>query len=38
MALVHIFVIGLNLFSDVGIGLSIIQNKRGDEPDFINTA
>jgi O-antigen/teichoic acid export membrane protein len=38
MALVNIFIIGLNLFSDVGIGLSIIQNKRGDEPDFLNTA
>jgi O-antigen/teichoic acid export membrane protein len=38
MALVNIFIIGLNLFSDVGIGLSIIQNKRGDEPAFINTA
>jgi len=38
MALVNIFIIGLNLFSDVGVGLSIIQNKRGDEPDFINTA
>lgn len=38
MALVNIFIIGLNLFSDVGIGLSIIQNKRGDEPAFVNTA
>ncbi len=38
MALVNIFIMGLNLFSDVGVGLSIIQNKRGDEPDFLNTA
>ncbi|MBW4463877.1 MAG: oligosaccharide flippase family protein [Pegethrix bostrychoides GSE-TBD4-15B] len=38
MALVNIFIVGLNLFSDVGVGLSIIQNKRGDEPDFVNTA
>ncbi|WNZ23699.1 oligosaccharide flippase family protein [Leptolyngbya sp. NK1-12] len=38
MALVNIFIIGLNLFSDVGIGLSIIQNRRGDEPAFLNTA
>lgn len=38
MALVNIFIIGLNLFSDIGVGLSIIQNKRGDEQEFINTA
>ncbi|MCU0565898.1 MAG: oligosaccharide flippase family protein [Oculatellaceae cyanobacterium Prado106] len=38
MALVNIFVIGLKLFSDVGIGLSIVQNKRGEEPAFVNTA
>jgi O-antigen/teichoic acid export membrane protein len=38
MALVNIFVIGLRLFSDVGIGLSIVQNKRGEEAAFINTA
>lgn len=38
MALVNTFIIGLNLFSDIGIGPSIIQNKRGDEPSFLNTA
>jgi O-antigen/teichoic acid export membrane protein len=38
MALVNIFLVGLRLFSDVGIGLSIVQNKRGDDPAFINTA
>ncbi len=38
MALITVFIIGLNLFSDVGIGPSIIQNKRGDDPDFLNTA
>lgn len=38
MALVYIFIAGLNLFSDVGVGPSIIQNKRGDDPDFFNTA
>src|SRR5262249_1076410 len=26
------------LFSDIGIGPSIIQNRRGDDPDFLNTA
>ncbi|NCO78845.1 MAG: oligosaccharide flippase family protein [Cyanobacteria bacterium] len=38
MSLVNTFIIGLNLFSDVGIAPSIIQNKRGNEPIFYNTA
>ena len=38
MSLINTFVIGLVLFSDIGIGPSIIQNKRGNDPDFINTA
>lgn len=38
MALVHALQQGLQLFSDVGIGPSIIQGRRGDDPDFLNTA
>jgi len=38
MTIVNIFLIGLQLFSDVGIGPSIIQNKRGEEEEFRNTA
>ena len=38
MALVQAFMIGLEMFSDVGIGPSIIQNKRGNDPAFLNTA
>jgi O-antigen/teichoic acid export membrane protein len=38
MALLNTFVMGLWLISDVGVGLSIIQNKRGDDPEFFNTA
>lgn len=38
MALVNIFIMGLQLFSDIGVGPSIIQNKRGDDPEFLNTA
>lgn len=38
MALLSVFIIGLHLFSDIGIGPSIIQNKRGDDPAFLNTA
>jgi O-antigen/teichoic acid export membrane protein len=38
MALVNIFLQGLHMFSDVGIGTSIIQHERGDDPTFVNTA
>ncbi|HEY9698243.1 MAG TPA: oligosaccharide flippase family protein [Trichocoleus sp.] len=38
MSLVYVFISGLLLFSDLGIGTSVIQNKRGDDPDFLNTA
>ncbi len=38
MALVNVFLHGLQMFSDVGIGPSIIQNKRGQEPAFLRTA
>ncbi len=38
MALVYVFMQGLNNFSDVGITPSIMQSKRGDDRDFLNTA
>lgn len=38
MALVNVFMQGLEMLSDVGIGPSIIQNKRGGEPAFLRTA
>jgi O-antigen/teichoic acid export membrane protein len=38
MALVNTIIIGLNLFSDIGFGPNIVQNKRGDDPNFLNTA
>ena len=38
MALIQTFTIGLQMFSDIGLRPSIIQNKRGEEPDFLNTA
>ena len=38
MSLVQVFMMGLEMFSDVGIVPGIIQNKRGDEPEFLNTA
>lgn len=36
MALVNVFLLGLRLFSDIGIGPALIQNKRED-PTFVNT-
>lgn len=38
MALVSVFVQGLTMFSDIGIGPSIIQSRRGEELVFLNTA
>ncbi len=38
MALANTLRIGLELMADLGIEQSIIQNKRGDEPAFLNTA
>ncbi len=38
MSLAYVFITGLHLFSDLGIHISLIQNKRGDNPDFLNTA
>ena len=38
MVLVTIFMQGIAMFSDIGIIPSIIQNERGDDPRFLNTA
>ncbi len=38
MALVTVFMQGLQLFADIGVGPNIVQNKRGDDPRFLNTA
>ncbi len=38
MAIVHTFRAAVDLFSDIGIGPSIIQNPRGDDPRFLDTA
>ena len=38
MALIGVFFQGMEMFTDIGIGPSIIQNKRGDQPKFYNTA
>lgn len=38
IAIVTVFMTALAMFSDVGIGTNIIQSKRGEEEDFLNTA
>ncbi|MGB0768282.1 MAG: oligosaccharide flippase family protein [Phycisphaeraceae bacterium] len=38
MALVNIYISGINMFSDLGIRQSIVQNKLGDDQRFLNTA
>lgn len=38
MALLNTFILGLHFFSDLGVRPSIIQNPRGDDPEFLNTA
>ena len=38
MSLVWMLMYGLAMFSDVGLGPAIIRDRRGDDPDFLNTA
>ena len=38
MALVSVYLIALELFSDLGINASVIHSERGDDPDFLDTA
>jgi O-antigen/teichoic acid export membrane protein len=38
MALVTVLMIGLTMFSDVGVTPSIMRSPRGDDPAFLNTA
>jgi len=38
MALVTVLLVGLSMLSDLGIGPAIQSSKRGDDPDFLNTA
>jgi len=38
MAIISVVLMGLAMFSDVGIGPSIMQSKRGDDPAFLDTA
>jgi O-antigen/teichoic acid export membrane protein len=37
MAIVNVFIQGLSMFSDIGIGQSVVQHARGEDPTFLNT-
>jgi O-antigen/teichoic acid export membrane protein len=38
MSLVTVLMIGVAMLSDVGIGVSVSQSRRGDDPEFLDTA
>lgn len=38
MTLMNVFLMGLEMFSDIGISHNIVQSKRGEDRDFLNTA
>lgn len=38
MAIIQAAIFGVIMLTDMGIGQSIVQNKRGNEADFVNTA
>ena len=38
ISLAYVFITGLQMFSDIGIKPSIIQSRRGEDVDFLNTA
>jgi O-antigen/teichoic acid export membrane protein len=37
-ALATVFLSGLELITDLGVGMDVVQHRRGDDPVFINTA
>jgi O-antigen/teichoic acid export membrane protein len=38
MALLQVFLTGLEMLSDLGVGPAVVQHRRGDDPGFLNTA
>jgi len=38
MALVTVLLVGMTMISDMGIAQSVMHSKRGDDPDFLDTA
>jgi O-antigen/teichoic acid export membrane protein len=38
MGLVQVLVTALNMFSDAGLNAGVVYHKRGDDPDFVDTA
>ena len=38
MTYVSVIILGVQLFSDIGVRASVLTNERGDDPEFLNTA
>jgi len=38
MAIVQAVILGLELVSDLGVGLSVVQNEKGEDDEYLNTA
>jgi O-antigen/teichoic acid export membrane protein len=38
MDLVMVFIVGLHLFSDIGLGVAVTQSRNGENPRFVQTA
>jgi len=38
VALVNVFLSGISMLTDLGIGMDVVQHPRGDDPTFLNTA
>lgn len=38
MALVDLFILGLHMFADVGLGVSIVRGEKGDDAHYLNNA
>lgn len=38
MAIATVLIVGFTLFTDVGVGQSVVQSRRGEEPAFLDTA
>ena len=38
MAVVYVMMVGLALFSDLGINVTVVRSTRGQDPDFLDTA
>ena len=38
MAIVNVIIMGISMFSDIGLNQNVIRSKQGEDPSFLNTA